>query len=267
MSEQPPEVERERWHELHELEEWLEKPMLVLSVAWLALVVVEFTRGLSPALETAGWVIWGIFVLDFALRFVLAPRKLEYLRTNVLTAISLMVPALRVLRVLRVFRAVRLLRAARAVRGVRLVKVVGTLNRGMRSLGRTFSRRGVGYVVALTVVVVLAGAAGMLSFERGVPGSTIDSYWDALWWTSMIMTTMGSDYFPRTAEGRVLCVILALYAFAVFGYVTATLATFFIDSDARNPDAELSRELRGIRAQLDTLSAQLASSQGPGAPG
>ena len=51
MTEQTPEVERERWHELHELEEWLEKPMLVLSVIWLALVIVEFTRGLSPALE------------------------------------------------------------------------------------------------------------------------------------------------------------------------------------------------------------------------
>lgn len=254
MTEQTPDVERERWHELHELEEWLEKPMLALSVAWLALVVVEFTSGLSPALEAVGWVIWGIFVLDFALRFVLAPRKLDYLRSNVLTAISLVVPALRVL---RVFRAVRVLRAARAVRGVRLVKVVGTLNRGMRALGRTFSRRGVGYVVTLTIVVVLAGAAGMLSFERGIAGSTIHSYWDALWWTSMIMTTMGSDYFPRTPEGRLLCVILALYAFAVFGYVTATLATFFIDSDARSPDAELSKELRGIREQLDALTARL----------
>jgi voltage-gated potassium channel len=257
MTEQTPEVERERWHELHELEEWLEKPMLVLSVAWLALVVVEFTHGLSPALEVAGWVIWGIFVLDFALRFVLAPRKLEYLRNNVLTAISLVVPALRVL---RVFRAVRVLRAARAVRGVRLVKVVGTLNRGMRSLGRTFSRRGFGYVVALTVVVVLTGAAGMLSFERDVPGSAIGSYWDAVWWTSMLMTTLGSEYWPRTAEGRFLCVIMALYAFAVFGYVTATLATFFIDTDARSPDAALHRELRAIRDQLDAMNARVAAS-------
>lgn len=262
MTEQTPDVERERWHELHELEEWLEKPMLVLSVAWLALVVREFTSGLSPVLETVGWVIWGIFVLDFALRFVLAPRKGEYLRSNVLTAISLVVPALRML---RVFRAVRVLRAARAVRGVRLVKVVGTLNRGMRSLGRTFSRRGVGYVVTLTTVVVLAGAAGMLSFERGVAGSMIDSYWDALWWTSMIVTTMGSDYFPRTAEGRLLCVLLALYAFAVFGYVTATLATFFIDSDAKNPDAALAVELRAIREQLEALQARAPVTADPGA--
>ncbi len=40
----------------------------------------------------------------------------------------------------------------------------------------------------------------------------------------MIMTTMGS--WPQTPEGRVLCLLLAVYAFAVFGYVTAMLAAF-----------------------------------------
>ena len=246
-------TEQERWAVLHDLEEWIEKPMFVLGVAWLALLVVEFTRGLSPALEWATWSIWGVFVADFALRFVLAPDKSAYLRSNVLTAISLVVPALRVL---RIFRAARLLGAARTVRGLRLVKVIGTLNRGMRSLGRTFSRRGVGYVLTLTTVVVLIGAAGILSFERGASGGHIDSYGDALWWTAMIMTTMGSEYFPSSPEGRILCVLLALYAFAVFGYVTATLATYFIDNDARDPDAELHRELRAIRDRLEVLAGQ-----------
>ena len=32
-------------------------------------------------------------------------------------------------------------------------------------------------------------------------------------------------------EGRILCFILVLYAFSVFGYVTATLATFFVGRD------------------------------------
>jgi V/A-type H+-transporting ATPase subunit I len=56
-------------------------------------------------------------------------------------------------------------------------------------------------------------------------------YTSALWWTAMLLTTMGSEYWPKTAEGRTLCLVLALYAFAVFGYVTASLAAFFIDAD------------------------------------
>jgi len=40
-------------------------------------------------------------------------------------------------------------------------------------------------------------------------------------------------------RGRILCFLLSLYGFAVLGYVTATLATFFIGRDAENEEAEL----------------------------
>lgn len=42
---------------------------------------------------------------------------------------------------------------------------------------------------------------------------------------------MGSDYWPRTPDGRLLCLILAIYAFAVFGYVTAAIAAYFVGQD------------------------------------
>ena len=47
----------------------------------------------------------------------------------------------------------------------------------------------------------------------------------------MLLTTMGSDYWPRTPEGRLLCLLLAIYAFTVFGYVTAAIAAYFVDRD------------------------------------
>ncbi len=252
----------ERWAALHELEDWLEWPMVVLSFFWLGLLVLELTRGLSRPLELAGSVIWVIFILDFTLRFALAPAKRAYLAANWLTALSLLLPALRLLRVARVFRV---LGAARAVRGLRLLKMIGSLNRGMRALGRSFARRGVGYVVALTLLVTLAGAAGMYAFERDVPASPLTSYSAALWWTAMVMTTMGSDYFPHSAEGRALCVLLALFAFAVFGYVTATLATFFVGRDAVAADAEiagkesvdaLAAEIRALRTEVRALAGR-----------
>jgi voltage-gated potassium channel len=43
---------------------------------------------------------------------------------------------------------------------------------------------------------------------------------------------MGSDYFPKTPQGRVLCFLLALRAIALCGYLTATRATFFLSQDA-----------------------------------
>jgi voltage-gated potassium channel len=239
---------------LARIERWLDVSMMVLGFVWLGLLIWELIGDLSPLLEAAGLAIWGLFILDFALEFILAPRKADYLTRNWLTALSLVVPAL------RFFRIVRVLRVWRATRGLRLVKVVGSLNRGMRALGASMGRRGVGYVAALTLLVTLGGAAGMYALENDPPGG-LHSYGEALWWTAMIMTTMGSQYWPRSPEGRVLCVLLALYAFAMFGYFTAALATYFIGRDAERDDAELAgaRAIQALRTEISALRAEVGA--------
>lgn len=182
-------LRQERREVLRQLEDWLETPMLVLGFVWLALMLWEYVRGIGPLLEAVAGVIWIIFILDFAVKFALAPDKTDYLKANWLTLIAIAVPALRVF---RVFRVVRVLKAARAARGLRLVRVVTSLNRGMKALGASMGKRGFGYVVALSVVVVLAGAAGMYAFENEVEGG-LKSYGEALWWTAMLLTSLGSE--------------------------------------------------------------------------
>lgn len=228
------EVAKNRLRILHRLESALETPMAILGVAWLGLMVVEFVRGLGGFGANLVTVIWVLFILDFLLRFALAPRKLVFLRRNVLTAVALLLPAL------RMFRFARALRALRGLRGVRLVRVLSSINRGMKALGKTMKRRGFGYVLGITGLVTVAGAAGMLSFESHLPdGQGLHDFWTALWWTAMLITTMGSEYWPQTPEGRALCLFLAIYAFAVFGYVTGTIATYFIGRDAADSGAEV----------------------------
>ncbi len=257
----PDESARERDELLERVCNWMEPPLILLGFVWLILLVIDFTRGLTPFLQLVSDAIWVIFIIAFLIEVTLARSKVAYLRHNWLTALSLALPALRVF---RIFRAARALRAARAVRGARLVRVVSSLNRGTRALGRVMARRGVGYVALLTMLVTVGGAAAMYAFEHGLPGSRITDFGSALWWTSMIMTTLGSEYWPQSAEGRLLCILLALYAFAVFGYVTATLASFFLDRDAENPDTPvadaasidaLREEIVALRADVQALRA------------
>jgi voltage-gated potassium channel len=254
------EIKNERREILRQLEDWLELPMLVLSFVWLALFIVESIWSENPLLETIGNAIWVIFIVDFGVKFILAPKKIEYLKSSWLTVIALALPALRIFRAFRVFR---LLRFTRAARGLRLVRLLTSLNRGMKALGESFSRRGFGYVVVLTLIVLFGGAAAMYAFERDVNGFT--GYPEALWWTAMILTTLGSDYFPKTAEGRILCFVLALYAFAVFGYITATLATFFVERDTEKREEEkqfaatiqdLQTEIKDLRTEIRLLLSQ-----------
>jgi voltage-gated potassium channel len=265
------ELEQERWELLQQLQNWLETPFLVLAFIWLGLFVVEMIWGVTPLLEMVSHVIWGAFIVEFVLGLLLAPAKLAFLRANWLKAIALALPALRVFRVvavLRALRAARLARLASATRGLRLVRTLSVLNRGMRAFGASMGRRGFGYVVGLTLIVTFVGAAGMYAFEnQNADGRGLSTYGAALWWTAMIMTTMGSEYWPQTAEGRVLCFVLSLYAFAVFGYVTATLATFFVGRDAENEAAELGRgkqiaalreEIAALRQDVQSLTERLA---------
>jgi voltage-gated potassium channel len=242
----------ERESTLAQFEEWIEKPMQVLGFIWLGLLILEFTRGRSTLVTVLSTIIWIIFIVEFVLRMILAPDKSDYLKHNWLIVISLVVP---VLRIFTVFSALRFLRAARVIRSVRLVRVVGSLNRGMTALGRSMGRRGLKYVLALSTLITLGGAAAIYYFEQGAPGGTITNYGSALWWTAMIMTTLGSDYWPKTGEGRVLCILLSFYAFAVWGYVTASLATYFVGQDADDDGAEIpgKKEIESLRAELAGL--------------
>ncbi|HEY0736186.1 MAG TPA: ion transporter, partial [Herpetosiphonaceae bacterium] len=289
-------VQHERWSLLEQINSLTDKPMIALSFVWLGLLILDFTQGLSPLLQTVSNGIWAVFVLDFAIEITIAPHKLRYLKRNWLTVISLLLPALRILRIVQV---VRLLRVARAARSLRLLRVLTSLNRGLRAVGKSMGRRGISYVIALTTIVTFAGAAGMYAFESPASvceeqadsteqagafsacldqaieaGSRLESYGEAVWWTAMTMTTMGSDYFPQTAEGRILGWLLALYAFAIFGYITATIASLFVGQDAVAAQggatgdsmadvAALREEIAGLRAEVAGLVAHLQPSPAP----
>ncbi|MEP0892417.1 hypothetical protein NDI53_29975 [Leptolyngbya sp. NM3-A1] len=56
-----------------------------------------------------------------------------------------------------------------------------------------------------------------------------------------------------------MCFLLALYAFAVFGYVTSTLATFFVGRDAENSEAEMTgaKVITDLRTEIAALRAEI----------
>ena len=244
-------LQRERNKLVTSIDKLLDGPMIFLGFVWLILLVIELVWGLNKPMEYTSLTIWVIFIVDFAVKFFLATSKLHYLKHNWLTAISLVIPAL------RVFRIFRIIRVLRGLRGIRLVRIVSSMNRGMKSLGATMKRRAFGYVVVLSVVVTFAGAAGMYGMEHPNPG--FENYGMALWWTAMRVITAGSDYWPATPEGRGLAFILSLFGYAIFGYVTATLATFFIGRDAEEKDAPIAgvKDISQLRSDIAELSRSI----------
>lgn len=235
--------------------------MILLGIIWLALLIIELTRGLPPALQAVGGIIWVIFIFDFIAEFMLAPAKLQYLKKNWLTLLGLLLPALRIFRIIRVARLAAL---ARVGRGARIIRMTSSFSRAMKALRKSLHSKGILYVAILTLIVTLLGAAGMLAFEKDISDQAgIHNYATALWWTAMMLTTMGSQYWPQSTEGRILSLLLATYAFAIFGYITASVASFFVGREKKKPKGSvdplaLSAELKALRQALERIHPEIS---------
>ena len=238
----------ERKKLLMSIEKLMEGPMAFLGFVWLILLVTELVRGLNKVLEYASLTIWVIFIIDFLIKFILAPEKGTFMKKSWLTAISLLIPALRIFRVFRIFRVIR------GLRGIRVVRLVSSLNRSMKSLEATMKRRAFGFVLTVTIIVTLAGAAGMYALER--PNTGFETYGMALWWTAMRVITAGNEFNPLTPEGRGLAFLIALYGYTILGYITATFATYFIGRDAEEKDAPVAgaEDIRQLKSTIHTLT-------------
>lgn len=255
-----PSLAEERESLRAQLFDWLDPCMTVLGLITLVLLLVEFAVDLPP--RQAAWVersqliIWAIFAVEFAIQFLLAPRKLHFLRTHWFAAVAVALPAA------RVFRA---LRAARALRSLRLVRLLGGTNRAMKALRAMLRGQQFGYLIALTLLAVAAGTVGIAYFERGQPDAVIRSFGDALWWAACMVTTINNEKYVVSPEGRILGVLLRLYAVSIFGLVTANIASYFVGQRQAqaSEDSATAAELRRLRAEVQRLTEALAVQQRP----
>ena len=69
----------------------------------------------------------------------------------------------------------------------------------------------------------------------------------------MIMTTIGSDYWPKTPEGRVMALVLSVYAFSIFGYITAAFASILVGTEKEKS----SKEIAELRSEVQYLSNEI----------
>lgn len=254
-------VERdERFELLWHVQAILEPAMAGLGLVFLALLLLDygsFEWGLLSE-GTINWAlqaIWAIFLIDFFLRLIIAPAKVAFLRANWLAIISLALPFLRPL---RAFRAIR------AVRSLSLMRFLGGINRGMRVLRRVTRGAQFAYVGLLTVIVALAAAVGAMYFEDGYVSSPIQTFGDALWWSAAMVTTINNEKYVVSPEARALAILLRVFAVSVFGYITASIATYLIGSSPpsyaqRDESATLRAEITSLREEVAALRHSLDS--------
>ena len=180
------------------------------------------------------------------MRICLAHRRWRYVGTHLLDLAILVLPMFRQLRALRV------------------ITVISVLNRQLRDDARG---RVVFYVVGSVTLIGFVASLAVLDAERDVPGASITTFGDAVWWTLTTISTVGyGDRYPVTFEGRAVAGSLMVAGIALLGVVTASIASWFVENlrragekaaeDIEDVEGQLGAvlvELRAINARLDAL--------------
>ncbi|WBB77784.1 hypothetical protein O7606_16060 [Micromonospora sp. WMMD882] len=216
--------ERQDDARLNGLARRLDKPMGVLGVLFLLLVLgqaITDDEPLSSVLTVTSWVLWAVFVAEFALRAWLARRcSREFWKRNWWQVIFLAVPFL------------RFARAATALRAARGTGVIAAAVRGSRSAGRLLTDR-LAWLAVVTVTIILA--SGQLLVLTG----SYPAYGPAL--HDVALTTITGEPLAATDTfSQVLELVLAAYSVLVFGTLAGALGAYFLsrqhDDDRATPE-------------------------------
>ncbi len=86
-------------------------------------------------------------------------------------------------------------------------------------------------------------------------GRRVESFFDALWWSSTTIATVGyGDIAPVTGIGRIIAVFTMVVGISTFAIVTAKVAEFLVRSEPAGP-----RLVPEPESATDTASAADAS--------
>lgn len=86
---------------------------------------------------------------------------------------------------------------------------------------------------ALSLIVDLAGAVAMWSFESGLKGGQIRGFGDAVFFATVQILTVSSSYMnPVTHAGQAVDVFLEFWAIFVVTAVAGSFAAFFQSGDS-----------------------------------
>jgi voltage-gated potassium channel len=236
--------------------EKLEWPLIVLSLLVIpALLLEDHTQ--APELQRVAfainWTVWLAFCLEFACLVIARPSLATLKRHWLSLAVIVVSPPFLSPAYLQAVRGVRVVRGVRALRLLRLARATFALSAALRLSQRYFRHSQFHLVAVVATLLIALGAVGGYIAE-GNTNPNVHSFGDALWWAVVTATTVGyGDVSPSTLEGRVIAVALMLTGIGVIGVFTATLASFFFEQDARDPNAELLARLEAVEQKLDEL--------------
>jgi len=206
---------------------YLDVPAALAALLMLLLVFLQLSGRAQPPWQNPSayllWLLWAVFLAEFALKLVMSPDKSAYLGANRHHVLYALVP---------VVALVRLIEPARGLL-IAAIHLLLPTSPEARPYLDALKRRKLGQLALVSALVILIGGTLEFYFEAGASGSPITSYGAAVWWSAATATTVANQLYPVTPGGEVVAFLMMVYAVCVFGYLASSLASVLIAGDAQ----------------------------------
>lgn len=210
-------------------------PLTVLAIGSLPLLLLELERDeLARAdrlmLDTVNVVVLVAFALDYVVELALAGDRRRFVRSEWTSLAIVAAQAVAFLPSLTGFGAFRILRGARLLRTLatvgRVVAIGGMAGREGRLVLR---RHASGFAIGAAGLTWITSAVAFTLAEDVGAGGRLQSFFDALWWSTATITTVGyGDVYPVTTVGRLVGGFTMVVGISTFAVVTAKVAEFLV---------------------------------------
>lgn len=194
----------------------------VLLIVWISIDTFKRVNFLeNHAYMTFQFWVCIVFIIDFFVELGYAPDKWKFVRRRFVFLI-LSIPYLNIINQMDIKLS------ADALYFVRFIP----LARGALALSIVISYLSSNAVTSLFMsymaIILLVGYFCSLIFyqrEAGV-NPEVNSYWTALWWSAMNMSTVGCNISPVTVSGKIVAVVLPVAGMIIFPLFTVYLTDF-----------------------------------------
>ena len=185
-----------------------------------------------------------VFIIDYFFRWITADFRLQkgpvvsfiyYPFTfmaiidllSILPSLSIISRGFKILRILRMFRAMRVFRIFKALRYSRNFAIILSVIRNSKRSLAAVGILAVGYIVIAALVIF------------NVEPETFDSFFDAIYWATISLTTVGyGDIYPTSIIGRIFTMISSILGIAIVALPAGIITAGYMKEIEKESDDE-----------------------------
>ena len=193
-----------------------------------------------PAFSWIDGISCAVFIFDYAARWMTADliepvRRYAFARypfqpmavidlLSILPSVTMLSSGFRLFKLFRLFRTLRVLRTVKVLRVFKLARY----SRSIRMIGNVFKAQRESLLTVLMLAVAYIIISALVVFN--VEPQTFSSFFEAIYWATISLTTMGyGDIYPVTAVGRLVTMLSSLLGIAIVALPAGIVTAGYLD--------------------------------------